>query len=149
MLFSGRSFDPMRWGCAMGVIWASCRNSWGGTKHTFSADRRSELSQPVYPSDHRCPSAASGHTRAVPRCARVARHLLRGGVVDVRVRTTFHTLLRYEGPCLTRAEEPPRDQFGTLALRAHSQRESPRLGGPHRPAPGFPDHWAGSRTETI
>ena len=53
------------------------------------------------------------------------------------------------GPCLTRAAEPPADQFGTLALPAHSQRESRRLGGRHRPAPEFPDHWAGSRTETI
>src|SRR5207253_855048 len=51
--------------------------------------------------------------------------------------------------CLTRAAEPPADQFGTLALPAHSQRESRRLGGRHRPAPEFPDHWAGSRTETI
>ena len=48
-----------------------------------------------------------------------------------------------------RAAEPPEDQFGTLASLAHSQRESRRLGGRHRPAPGFPDHWAGSRTETI
>jgi hypothetical protein len=48
-----------------------------------------------------------------------------------------------------RAAEPPADRFGTLALPAHSQRESRRLGGRHRPAPGFPDRWAGSRTETI
>src|SRR6476469_6152143 len=60
----------------------------------------------------------------------------------------FHPSLS-EGPCLTRAAEPPADQFGTLALPAHNQRESRRLGGRHRPAPGFPDRWAGSRTETI
>ena len=47
------------------------------------------------------------------------------------------------------AAEPPADQFGTLALPAHSQRESRHLRGRRRPAPGLPDHWAGSRTETI
>src|SRR5215469_9299793 len=61
----------------------------------------------------------------------------------------FRPTLPREGPGLTRAAEPPADQFGTLALPAHSPRESWRLGGRHRPASGFPDHWAGSRTETI
>src|SRR5258708_37179457 len=55
----------------------------------------------------------------------------------------LHPSLRYEGPCLTRAAEPPADQFGTLALPAHSQREPRHLGGRYRPAPGFADHWAG------
>src|SRR4029077_16721460 len=66
-----------------------------------------------------------------------------------RARNIFIASLRYEGRCLTRAAEPPVDQFGTLAWPAHSQRESWCLGGRHRPAPGFPDHWAGCRTETI
>ena len=48
-----------------------------------------------------------------------------------------------------RAAAPPADQCGTLALPARSRRESPHLRGRRRPAPGFPDHWAGSRTETI
>jgi len=61
----------------------------------------------------------------------------------------FSRLAPVLGPCLTRAAEPPADQFGTLAWPAHSQRESRCLGGRHRPAPGFPDHWAGCRTETI
>jgi hypothetical protein len=96
----------------------------------FSADRRSDVCQPVWPSDHGCASAASGYTRALRRCARVGRHLMRE-------------------PCLTPAAAPPADRFGTLALPAHSRRESRRSGGRHRPAPGFRDHWAGSRTETI
>ncbi len=58
-------------------------------------------------------------------------------------------IVRYEGPCLTRAAEPSADQFVTLALPAHSQRESRRLGGRQQPAPEFPDHWARSQTEAI
>src|ERR1017187_8238712 len=90
------------------------------------------------------------------RCGRVldpnvARPLSRAAtMIHVRGRAEhFHPSLRYEGPCLTLAVEPPADRFGTLALPAHSQREARRLGGRHRPAPEFPDHWAGSRTETI
>src|SRR5712671_6638467 len=87
------------------------------------------------------------------RCGRVldpdvARPLSRTAtMINVRGRGTFSSFVAVR--CLTRAAELPADQFGTLALPAHSQRESRRLGGRHRPAPGFPDHWAGSRTETI
>ena len=55
----------------------------------------------------------------------------------------------HEPPCITRAAEPPAGQFGTLAWPAHSRRESRHLPGRRRPAPGFPDHWAGCRTKTI
>src|SRR5438045_2342303 len=51
--------------------------------------------------------------------------------------------------CLTPAAEPPADQFVTLALPAHSRRESRRLEARHRPAPRLPDHWAAYRTEMI
>ena len=60
---------------------------------------------------------------------------------------TCHPSLRHED--LIPAAEPPADRFGTLASPAHSRRESWRSGGRHRPAPGFRDRWAGSRTETI
>ena len=66
-----------------------------------------------------------------------------------RARNIFILRCGTKDHVLLAAAEPPADQFGTLALPAHSQRESRRLGGRHRPAPGFPDHWAGSRTETI
>jgi len=90
-----------------------------------------------------------------PRCGRVldpnlARPLSRAAtMINVRGREHLHPSLRHEGLCPIRAAEPPADRFGTLALPARSQRESRRLGGRRRPAPGFPDHWAGSRTETI
>jgi hypothetical protein len=60
-----------------------------------------------------------------------------------------HFSLRHEGLCPIRAAEPPADQSETLVLPAHSQREWPHLRGRRRPAPGFPDHWAVSRTETL
>src|SRR5438477_513122 len=58
-------------------------------------------------------SIASGYD---DQCAR-ARNIFIGA-------EHFHPSLRYEGPCLTRAAEPPADQCGTLASPAHSQRES-------------------------
>jgi hypothetical protein len=70
-------------------------------------------------------------------------------LAGARPRKNWPRRLPAEGPCLTRAAEPPADQFGTLALPAHSQRESRRSGGRHRPAPGFADHWAGFRREAI
>jgi hypothetical protein len=42
----------------------------------------------------RCASAASGHTRALPKCARVARHLSRAAtVIDVHGRGTFSSFV--------------------------------------------------------
>jgi len=60
----------------------------------FSTDRRSEFCQPVQPSDHRCASAASGYTRALPICAKVARHLMRAATVIERTRARDIFILR-------------------------------------------------------
>jgi len=61
----------------------------------------------------------------------------------------FSSSRRDPGTGLTPAAEPPPDRFATLVLPAHNRRESRRSAGRERPAPGFPDHWDGSGTETI
>ena len=86
---------------------------------------------------------------ALSICARAGRHLLRLPPVTYGSPEHFHPLLRHEGLCPIPPAELPADQFGTLALPAHNRQESRRSGGRRRPAPGFADRWAGSRTETI
>jgi hypothetical protein len=54
-----------------------------------------------------------------------------------------------ETPGINRAAEPSADRFGTRASRAHSPPRARRPGGRRQPARGFPDRWAGSRTETT
>src|SRR5215467_8592368 len=67
---SASSIPSQRTGCVVCFV-RRCR-----TAH-FSADRRSEVCQPAWPTDHRCSSAASGYSPALPICARVSRHLMR------------------------------------------------------------------------
>ena len=55
----------------------------------------------------------------------------------------------FDSPAINRAAELLTDRFERLASPARSRPGSRRQRGPRPRAPGFPDHYAGSRTETT